>query len=297
MRSTIDRNISPTPTNGTAGSRSPARRLLVMTVLAATAATTGAWICTLLAPNADPMTRRLLVILALAAAALVWSRKIGWSRIGAAGPSSWQNVRLLCVPAAVALVPLFWGWSPPTAGTLSVLVIGYAATGVYEELWFRGIMLREASTLGLVPAATATGVLFGLSHLVNIAFGQNVWVTASQAVGATAFGFGFAILRWRTNAIWLLVLIHAVGDLLFHTTALHGPALALVLVSHDIIVLAWGLLLMRGTTPAPLMTAPAASPTPETAPNQDPHRGTWHEATAPQWSSPSQESAILRAGR
>ncbi len=191
------------------------------------------------------MTRRLVAVLALLVLAVAWSARVGWSRIAAGGPASWTNLRLLSVPAAAALVPLLWGWAPPSAGTLAVLVVGYAATGVYEELWFRGLMLRVASSLGPVRAATATAVLFGLSHLANIVFGQDVWITASQAVGATAFGFGYAVLRWRTRAVWLLAAIHAVGDLLLHTTGLHGGLLALVLVGHDVVVFVWGLLLMR----------------------------------------------------
>lgn len=255
MSTSLDpRNRAIKETGSTDLSQRPARTMLAMAGLAVAAAVAGQWLSGILAPQADPTTRRLVVVVALAAAALFWTSRIGWSRVAAGGPSGWRNLRLLSVPVAVALVPLLWGWTPPTAGALAVLVVGYAATGVYEELWFRGIMLRVASTLGPVRAATATAVLFGMSHLTNIVFGQNIWVTASQAVGATAFGFGYAILRWRTNAIWLLVAVHAVGDLLFHTTGLHGGLLALVLVGHDVLVLGWGLLLVRSARPQLLAT-------------------------------------------
>ncbi len=282
-------------TGSTAASERPARTMLAMAGFAAAAAVAGQWLSGVLAPHADPMTRRLVIVVALAAAALLWSYRIGWSRVAAGGPSSWSNLRLLSVPAAVALVPLLWGWAPPTAGALAVLVVGYAATGIYEELWFRGIMLRAARTLGPVRAATATAVLFGVSHLTNVVFGQNVWVTASQAVGATAFGFGYAILRWRTNAVWLLVAVHAVGDLLFHTTGLYGAALALVLVGHDLLVFVWGLLLVRGTPPLLPATPHSDDVLMAAAPLQDVLSAGW-PGSEPQPSDP-QVSAVLRGVR
>ncbi len=130
--------------------------------------------------------------------------------------------------------------------TLAALTVGYLATGVYEELWFRGVMLRSALPLGPVRAAALTAVLFGAAHLINVAFGANLAITLAQAVGAAAGGFGYAILRQRTNAVWALAAIHVGSDLLLHTTGLHGGALWIVLVGHDVALFVIGLLAVRG---------------------------------------------------
>lgn len=216
----------------------------------------GALVVELVAPDSDPLLRRLPVVLGLLAMALLLARRIGWREVAAGGPSTWRNLRLLLVPLGIALVPLAWGWAPP-AGTLLALVVGYAATGAFEELWFRGIMLRSALPLGPLRAATLTSVLFGASHLSNIAFGANVAVTLAQAVGAAAGGFGYAILRQRTDAVWLLAGLHALSDLLLHTTGLHGGALWVVLVGHDVALLVWGLMTMR---PLLRMRTPSSAP-------------------------------------
>jgi hypothetical protein len=79
-----------------------------------------------------------------------------------------------------------------------------------------------------------------------VAFGQGLFVSLAQAVGATCFGIGYGIMRWRTAAVWLLVPIHAIGDLLLHITNLTGGALWAVMVAHDTIVLLWGLWCLRG---------------------------------------------------
>lgn len=138
----------------------------------------------------------------------------------------------LTPPLLLALVPLAWGWSP-NPSTLVVLTLGYAGTGVYEELWFRGIVLHAALPLGA-------------SHLANILFGQNAAVTAAQAVGAAAFGFGYAVLRMRTNALWVLAVTHGIGDLLLHTTGLHGGALWVFMVGHDVLLGLVGVVALRG---------------------------------------------------
>ena len=205
----------------------------------------GAIVVDLLAPASDPLLRRLPVVLALLVMALAVARRIGWRQVSAGGPATWRSTALLVAPAVVALVPLAWGWAPDPA-TLPALVLGYLATGLYEELWFRGVMLRSALPLGPVRAAVLTAVLFGAAHLMNVAFGANAAVTAAQAVGAASGGFGYAILRQRTDAVWALAAIHFGSDLLLHTTGLHGGALWAVLVGHDVALLVIGLLAMRG---------------------------------------------------
>ena len=193
------------------------------------------------------LIRRLVAVLLVAAAAVaVVGRAKAWRATAAAGPASWRDTRLLLVPALVAIAPLATGLNMPATSTVAVLVIGYAATGVFEELWHRGVVLDALRPVGLRRAALIGGALFGVSHLTNVAFGQPLAISLAQSVGAFCFGVGFSILRWRTNAVWLLAAVHAVGDLMFHITNLHGGALWGVLVGHDIAMLLWGLWCLRG---------------------------------------------------
>jgi membrane protease YdiL (CAAX protease family) len=193
------------------------------------------------------LVRRLVAVLVVATVAvLVVARARAWRPTAAAGPASWRETRLLLVPALVALAPLATGLDMPAASTVAVLVVGYAATGVFEEVWHRGVVLDTLRPVGLRRAAVIGGALFGASHLTNVAFGQPLAISLAQSVGAFCFGVGFSILRWRTNAVWLLAAIHAVGDLMFKITDLHGGALWGVLVGHDIAMLLCGLWCLRG---------------------------------------------------
>lgn len=239
----------PTP-EGTpwwAGGTRPVRTAVALTA-APVALTLAIGIAGRLAfPDTDPIVVRLMAVLALVALACgVVARAGAWRAVGAAGPVTWSHSGLLVVPALVALAPLVTGLDLPAPGMLLILVNGYAATGVFEELWHRGVILDTLRSLGVRRSALIGGGLFAASHLANVVFGQAVAVSAAQAVGAFCFGIGFSVLRWRTNAVWLLAAIHFAGDLLLQVSGLHGGMLWVFLVGHDTLMLLWGLWCLRG---------------------------------------------------
>jgi len=204
----------------------------------------------LLAPTGDDEEelrwRLVAVLVVMVGALLVVGRARAWRRVAAAGPQTWRSPGILVVPAAVALAPLVTGLDFPALSMTLVLLCGYAATGVFEELWHRGVIVDSLRSVGLRRSALISGALFGVSHLANIAFGQPAAISAAQSVGAFCFGVGFAIFRWRTNALWLLAGIHAVGDLMFKVTGLHGGLLWGFMVGHDLLMLLWALWCLRG---------------------------------------------------
>jgi membrane protease YdiL (CAAX protease family) len=223
----------------------PVRRVLALAGVSLSVTAVGSLVMEVVAPESDQLLRRLPVVLVLLVLSLLVARRAGWRAVAAGGPSTWRQTGWLAAPVVVALLPLAWGWSPDPS-TLFALVVGYAATGVYEELWFRGLALRAALPLGPGRAAAVTAAVFGVVHLGNVLFGQDVAVTAAQAVGAACFGFGYAALRLRTNALWCLAATHAVFDLLLHTTGLHGGAFWAVVVGQDVVLLVVGLVALRG---------------------------------------------------
>jgi hypothetical protein len=198
--------------------------------------------------QAQLVGRLAAVLLVAALAVVVVARERAWARVGAAGRRFWSHLGLLIVPTLVAVAPVVTGFSLPAANTVVVLALGYAGTGVFEELWHRGVVLDALRSLGLRRSALIGGAFFGASHLANVVFGQSVAVSLAQAVGAFCFGVGFAIFRWRTHAVWLLASIHAASDLMFKITGLHGGLLWVFLVGNDILMLLWGLWCLRGAS-------------------------------------------------
>ena len=183
-----------------------------------------------------------LCLLALGTFALIAVRR-WWTDVGFNTPTKWRDLRLLVVPTLLVLIPFAGGFEHSDETALWVLLLGYVLTGLAEEAFFRGVMLRVLQPTGPMKAAIISSVLFGLVHLGNILTRGEPGIVASQAVGAACFGFGYAALRLRTNTIWPLVALHALTDLCLH---LGGLPLIPVAVGQDIILLAYGVLLLRG---------------------------------------------------
>lgn len=198
------------------------------------------------APGMADYTRRLVAVLLVMAAALaIVAATKGWRRTSTTSPSTWRHVGLLLVPLLLAIAPAVAGFELPAAGPLTVFVLGYLGTGIFEEVWYRGVILDVLRGLGMRRSIVIGAAFFGLAHLTNVAFGQSLVVSLAQAFGAFCGAIGLGVLRWRTGAIWALAGIHAIADLMFKITAIHGGLLWGFLVGHDTLLLLWGLWCLR----------------------------------------------------
>lgn len=165
-----------------------------------------------------------------------------WREVGINPPSDWRSLRLLVLPALLVLIPFAGGFEAPVETALWILVAGYALTGVAEELFFRGIMLKVLGNMRPMTAVSVAAILFGLVHLGNILIRGEPAVIAAQAVGAACFGFGYGALRLRTGTIWPLIILHALTDLFLQ---LGGLPLIPVAVGQDIVLLVYGFVILR----------------------------------------------------
>lgn len=178
------------------------------------------------------------------AVGVTWAR--WWREVGYTPTASWRGTYWLVVAVGIALAPLAAGVRPLAPDTYLVLIAGYALTGFAEETMFRGVLVKLLEQRRPLVIAAVTALLFGLVHLSNIVIRGEVAVILAQAVGASPFGFGFAALRLRTNAILPLVAIHALHDLVLQMSIL--PLIPTAVV-QDILLFAMGVWLLR-TPPA-----------------------------------------------
>jgi membrane protease YdiL (CAAX protease family) len=98
----------------------------------------------------------------------------------------------------------------------------FLATGLQEEVWFRGVcfyILYRAwgsTRAGVYKAAAVQALLFGVLHMANLHRADLVHVIY-QSCYATFIGFGFAGLVVYSRSIWPAVFLHclfnAVGSL------------------------------------------------------------------------------------
>ncbi len=196
------------------------------------------------APGVDPQVAALVGLVVITILVLGGIGWLGWwHEVGFTPISEWRNLRLLVLPAGIAVVPLLAGVDPIAASTLLFLVVGYSLTGLAEEAFARGLLIRTLQPSGVLRAVFVSSLLFALLHLGNLVIrGGSPAISIAQAVGAFSFGVGFAALRIRTWTIWPLVALHMVHDLVLNTMSL---PLIPVAVAQDVALLVIGLYLIR----------------------------------------------------
>ena len=122
---------------------------------------------------------------------------------------------LFCVPLIVIALSHF------AAGPASGLSIGLFAAdlfltlsiGMAEEIYFRGIICNVWLEKGPYKAMVISSVLFGISHLMNIAGGAGVLATLLQICFAFIYGLVFALIFIRSGSLIPCILLHALHDM------------------------------------------------------------------------------------
>ena len=219
----------------------PLRAALALTGIAASVTLLTALLTSWLAPGLEPMQQRFIAVLALAVFACIV--------VAATSSELFVSGRLrpvlLIVPILVILAPFAAGIKDVGLEACATIVLGYLATGVYEELWFRGLVLKSLASWTPVRAALLSSALFGAMHLTNIAFGANPAVTAAQVIGATCFGVGLAALRLGGVSLWPLVILHALGDIALALGDVSSAWRWILMVGGHTAMLIFGLLILR----------------------------------------------------
>ena len=135
------------------------------------------------------------------------------------GANRVPSCAFLAKPAAVApalILPignLTFGIQPLALPVVLNFLILAAASGLIEEIAFRGLILRAFLPRGAWTALLASTAFFGFSHALNVLGGISSPVYVAVQIGyALAIGFCFAALALRGGMIWPLAIVHALGN-------------------------------------------------------------------------------------
>lgn len=183
-----------------------------------------------------------LVLIGVVLVAAVLTGFRWWRRAGFVKPSEWRNMGLFWLPVLLLFLPFVAGIKPMPVEELLTLVVGYAATGFFEEAIFRGAILGLLRPSGTWRAVIISSVLFGLVHFTNIVLRGNPGIIALQALGSATEGVGLAALRIRTRTIVPVIALHMFHDLFLQLGVLPIPMVDAV---KSIIMLAYGIYLLR----------------------------------------------------
>ena len=149
----------------------------------------------------------LTIALAGLITALGWWRRVGFRRVGR---REWLWLLPMCLPVLLNFYP---GLAPGGVVAVAGFVVLALMVGFVEEAAFRGLMLRALERVGTARAVAITTVLFSLTHLMNMMAGEGALQAVLQLCYSAAIGFAFTAYALRTGAIWPLIIVHALIDL------------------------------------------------------------------------------------
>lgn len=86
------------------------------------------------------------------------------------------------------------------------------SVGMAEELYFRGIICNLWLKKGVVTGMLVSAILFGVSHLLNLAGGASIFATILQICFAFTYGLVFALLFTLGKSLIPCILLHALHD-------------------------------------------------------------------------------------
>jgi membrane protease YdiL (CAAX protease family) len=147
-----------------------------------------------------------------------------WEKIHFTAPVD-RRALVYLLPFAIAVfIPVVFGLAIPevslTQGnvlpdwaTLLVVVVGVAlGAALFEEILYRGVLLRALEPRGHLFAGVVTATAFGLTHVSKIILGGSVaeWLPSMMLI--IPLGIGLAAVAFRLESIWPLVVWHFAVD-------------------------------------------------------------------------------------
>ena len=122
-----------------------------------------------------------------------------------------QKRYLFFLPLAVMVSVNVWGGVTLNYTVLeSVLwTVTMLCVGFLEELIFRGFLFQALRKDNLVRAVVISSVTFGIGHIINLLNGAELLPTLLQIVYATAAGFLFTVIFYRSGSLLPCILTHS----------------------------------------------------------------------------------------
>ena len=138
-----------------------------------------------------------------------------WKKYGLTGLPPAKPYLFFIPLLLVASVNLWLGIAPQATGaSLVCAVASMALVGWLEEIIFRGFLFRAMEKDGLTSAIVVSAVTFGMGHIVNLLMGHATFGTFLQIAYATAIGFAFVMLFYKSGSLWPCIAAHSLIDVL-----------------------------------------------------------------------------------
>lgn len=158
---------------------------------------------------------------------------------------------LYYIPLVILVsVQLWFGVHPNGPVIWVAFYIGaMLCVGLLEELIFRGFLFQAMRKDNLTAAIIVSSVTFGLGHVVNLINGSGMGLVPNlcQILYATAIGYLFVIIFYKSGSLWACILAHGIFNSLnaFYNEAVGEEYLIPVAVGIAIFVTAYAVWIQK----------------------------------------------------
>lgn len=133
-------------------------------------------------------------------------------------PKMWLMLLPFLIYTALPLAGIFFAdvHAPRDITRFTIVISQQFAVGFFEEAYARGLFMKgllkhnTATVKQRLCTCALTGAFFGLTHLLNIFFGDN---PLFQVPSCIVWGFFIAAIYMLTENLPLVMLLHALSDI------------------------------------------------------------------------------------
>lgn len=97
-----------------------------------------------------------------------------------------------------------------TASEILFYIISMMNVGFLEEMIFRGFLFKMMAKDNLKSAIIVGSITFGMGHIVNLLNGQDLILTLMQICYATAIGYLFVTIFYKSKSLIPCIIVHGV---------------------------------------------------------------------------------------
>ena len=179
-----------------------------------------------------------------------------WDKIRLTAPVN-RRALVYLLPFAIAVfIPVVFGLAIPEVSlirgevlpnwaTLLVVIVGVAlGAALFEEVLYRGVLLRALEPRGHLFAGVVTATAFGLTHVSKIILGGSVAEWLPSMILIIPLGIGLAAVAFRLESIWPLIVWHFAVDVTGLLSAGQSQAYTLTTLGFILFVGVMGLWLL-----------------------------------------------------
>ncbi|MBO5305164.1 MAG: CPBP family intramembrane metalloprotease [Clostridia bacterium] len=161
----------------------------------------------------------LFIGILLSATLLLFLRKNGlFEAYGLCASRARARSMIYYVPIVIMLTANFWYGVTINCGVLESLlyILSMLCVGFLEEVIFRGLLFNAMRESNVKTAIIVSSLTFGIGHMINLVNGSGAELLPNllQVVYATAAGFMFVMIYYKSKSLLVCIAAHGVFNAL-----------------------------------------------------------------------------------